>query len=52
MIPSDINLKILSDSLPYDFILIDKFPNKTYICESGKISEIDIKNKNINSIYK
>ena len=36
----------------HDFILIDKFPNKTYICESGKISEIDIKNKNINSIYK
>tara|TARA_B100001113_G_scaffold75433_1_gene58889 strand:+ start:6474 stop:7178 length:705 start_codon:yes stop_codon:yes gene_type:complete len=36
----------------HDFILIDKFPNKTYICESGKISEIDLKNKNINTIYK
>ena len=33
-------------------ILIDKFPSRTYICELGKISEIDIKNKNINSIYK
>tara|TARA_B100000029_G_scaffold384360_1_gene379875 strand:+ start:165 stop:869 length:705 start_codon:yes stop_codon:yes gene_type:complete len=36
----------------HDFILIDKFPSRTYICELGKISEIDIKNKNINSIYK
>jgi cell division transport system ATP-binding protein len=36
----------------HDFILIDKFPNKTYICESGKISEIDLKNKTINTIYK
>ena len=36
----------------HDFILIDKFPNKTYICESGKIYEIDLKNKNINTIYK
>ena len=36
----------------HDFILIDKFPNKTYICEYGKISEIDLKNKNINTIYK
>ena len=32
----------------HDFILIDKFPSRTYICELGKISEIDIKNKNIN----
>ena len=30
----------------HDFILIDKFPNRTYICESGKITEIDIRNKN------
>ena len=30
MIPSDINLKILSDSLPYDFILIDKQFNIIY----------------------
>ena len=36
----------------HDFILIDKFPNRTYICESGKIAEIDIRNKNINTIYK
>ena len=36
----------------HDFILIDKFPNRTYICESGKITEIDIRNKNINTIYK
>ncbi len=36
----------------HDFILIDKFPNKTYICESGKISKIDLKNKTINTIYK
>ena len=36
----------------HDFILIDKFPSRTYICELGKISEIDIKNKKINSIYK
>ena len=36
----------------HDFILIDKFPNKTYICVSGKIAEIDLKNKNINTIYK
>ncbi len=36
----------------HDFILIDKFPTRTYICESGKISEIDLKNKNINTIYK
>ena len=36
----------------HDFILIDKFPNRTYICESGKIVEIDIRNKNINTIYK
>ena len=36
----------------HDFILINKFPSRTYICELGKISEIDIKNKNINSIYK
>ena len=36
----------------HDFILIDKFPSRTYICELGNISEIDIKNKNINSIYK
>ena len=36
----------------HDFILIDKFPNITYICESGKITEIDIRNKNINTIYK
>ena len=36
----------------HDFILIDKFPNRTYICESGKIAEIDLKNKNINTIYK
>ena len=27
----------------HDFILIDKFPNRTYICESGKIAEIDIR---------
>ena len=26
----------------HDFILIDKFPNRTYICESGKFVEIDI----------
>ena len=32
--------------------LAKEFPNKTYICESGKISEIDLKNKNINTIYK
>ena len=36
----------------HDFILIDKFPNRTYICESGKIAEIDIRNKNTNTIYK
>jgi len=36
----------------HDFILIDKFPNRTYICVSGKIAEIDLKNKNINTIYK
>tara|TARA_B100000427_G_C15467050_1_gene576749 strand:- start:659 stop:1363 length:705 start_codon:yes stop_codon:yes gene_type:complete len=36
----------------HDFILMDKFPSKTYICKSGKISEIDLNNKNINTIYK
>ena len=36
----------------HDFILIDKFPNRTYICVSGKIAEIDLKNKTINTIYK
>ena len=36
----------------HDFILIDKFPNRTYICVSGKIAEIDLKNKNISTIYK
>ncbi len=36
----------------HDYILIEKFPSKTYICESGKIVEIDVRNKNINTIYR
>jgi len=36
----------------HDYILIDKFPSRTYICESGKITEIDVRNKNINTIYR